>query len=413
MAAVRLGGGGRAAASVRHGPAAIHRAGGHWIAAWGASPQAPIACNLSVRGFGNQTVREIVFASIGGAMLRVRLSNAFGAQPVRVAAASVAVQVRGADVVPGTLRPLSFAGRPAVFVPARRDVASDPVVLRVHPGTHLAVSLYLSAPSGPVTQHTQARQVNWVAAGPRTLDTSARAFFTATQSWYLLSGVDVLAPRRARGVVVTFGDSITDGVGAPVDANARYPNDLARRLAARAGATLSVVDEGIGGNRVIAGTECCGVGGVARFRRDVLGQPGVRDVILLEGVNDIGQSQSRGPRTAPHTPVSALQIVEGYERIIAMARAAGVRVFGATLTPFHGARYWTAAGEAKREAVNAWILHSGAFDGVIDFASAVAEAGDPEQLAPAFDSGDHLHPNAAGYRAMARAVNLAALLRSA
>jgi lysophospholipase L1-like esterase len=149
---------------------------------------------------------------------------------------------------------------------------------------------------------------------------------------------------------------------------------------------------------------------VARFRRDVLGQPGVRDVILLEGINDIGQSQSRGAATAPHTPVSALEIVEGYERIIAMAHAAGVRVFGAALTPFHGARYWTPAGEAKREAVNRWITTSGAFDGVFDFAAAVARPGNPEQLAPAFDSGDHLHPNAAGYRAMARAVDLAALL---
>ena len=410
VVAIRLDGAGRATASVRHGPAAIHLPGEHWVAGWGASPQAPIAANFSERGFANETVREIVDSSADGAMVRVRLSNAFGAEPMRIAAASVALQRRGAELTPGTLRALSFAGRPSVAIPAGGGVASDPVVLPVHSGTHLAVSLYLRAPSGPVTQHTQARQGNWVAAGGRTLDQSSRAFFMRTQSWYLLSGLDVLAPRRDRGAVVAFGDSITDGVGSPLGANARYPNDLARRFAAREGATLSVVDEGIGGNRVLDQTSCCGVGAVARFRRDVLGQPGVRDVILLEGINDIGQSQSRGPLTAPHTPVSALQIVDGYEQIIAMAHAAGVRVFGATLTPFHGARYWTPAGEDKREAVNAWIRRSRAFDGVIDFARAVAAPGDPQQLAPAFDSGDHLHPDAAGYRAMARAVNLGALL---
>jgi GDSL-like lipase/acylhydrolase family protein len=271
VAAVRLGGAGRAAASVRHRPAVIHQPGEHWVASWGASPQAPIAANLSTRGFTNETVREIVDASAGGVMVRVRLANAFGAMPMRVAAASVAVQHRGAELTSGTLRALSFGGRGTVVIPARGGVASDPVVLRVRPGTHLAVSLYLDAPSGPVTQHTQARQSNWVAAGARTLDVSDRAFFIPTESWYLLSGVDVLAARRDRGTVVALGDSITDGVGSPLDANSRYPNDLARRLAARTGATLSVVDEGIGGNRVINATACCGVGAVARFRRDVLG----------------------------------------------------------------------------------------------------------------------------------------------
>jgi hypothetical protein len=242
LAAVRLGGAGRATASVRHGPAAIHQPGEHWVASWGASPQAPITSNLSARGFADETVRQIVDASAGGVMVRIRLSNAFGARPVQIAAASVAVQRAGAELTPGTLRTLSFAGRGSVAIPAHGGVASDPVVLRVHPGTHLAVSLYLRAPSGPVTQHTQARQRNWVAAGGRTLDQSARAFFMPTQSWYLLSGVDVLAARRDRGAVVALGDSITDGVGSPLDADGRYPNDLARRLAARAGATLGVVD---------------------------------------------------------------------------------------------------------------------------------------------------------------------------
>jgi GDSL-like Lipase/Acylhydrolase family len=158
------------------------------------------------------------------------------------------------------------------------------------------------------------------------------------------------------------------------------------------GPTLAVVDEGIGGNRVLNGALCCGVGAVARFARDVRDQPGARDVILLEGINDIGYSQSRGPLTAPHTDVSALQIVKGYERIITLAHTAGLKIFGATLTPFEGVRYWTPAGEAKRDAVNDWIRTSGTFDGVIDFAAAVADPGDPERLNTADDSGDHLHP---------------------
>jgi lysophospholipase L1-like esterase len=250
----------------------------------------------------------------------------------------------------------------------------------------------------------------YVATGARAADAAAAPFVTRTRSWYFLDGVDVLAPTRDAGTVVALGDSITDGVTAPINANARWPDDLARRLAARRGPTLSVVDEGIGGNRVLNDSLCCGVDAVVRFQHDVLAQAGVRDVILLEGINDIGFSQSRDPLTSPHTNVSALQIVDGYAEIIALAHAAGVKVFGATLTPFAGARYWTPAGEAKREAVNRWIETSGAFDGVIDFAAAVADPADPEQLAPAFDSGDHLHPNAAGFRAMAQAVNLAQLL---
>ncbi len=416
---IRLGGDERAAASTRHAPSAVRRLpravyvpGGHWVATWGAAPQAPIAGNLSEGGFAGQTLRQIAFASVGGPMVRVRLSNAFGSTPLRIARASIAVQAHRAALAPGTLRALSFGGRPAAVIPAGGEVVSDPVVLRVRPALHLAVSLSLRAPTGPVTQHTQARQVNYVAAGGHALDPAGGAFTTQTESWYLLSGIDVLAPARDRGAVVALGDSITDGVGSPLNANARYPNVLAREFAVRPGATMSVIDEGIGGNRVLDETACCGQGAVARFRRDALGQTGVRAVILLEGVNDIGQSQSRGPLTAPHMPVSALRIVEGYARIIAMAHAAGLEVFGATLTPFRGARYWTPAGEAKREAINRWIRDSGAFDGVIDFAAALADPGDPEQLAPAFDSGDHLHPDAAGYGAMARAVNLGMLLRA-
>ncbi len=384
-------------------------AGSHWIATWGASPQASTAGNLSRAGFRDATIREIVLTSAGGVRVRVRLTNAFGGAPLRIGAAAIARDGSGPNTVAGTSRALLFAGRRSVVIPPGAEETSDPVALAIRPATRLAVSIFLPRATGPATEHADAQQVNFVAAGAHTAG-AAHAFKVRTRSWYFLAGVDVLGSRHTLGSVVALGDSITDGVGSPLGKNERWPNDLADRLDALSGATLAVVDEGIGGNRVLNNSLCCGVSAVARFQRDVLGQPGVRDVILLEGVNDIGYSQSRGLLTAPHTNVSALQIVEGYERIITLAHTAGLRVFGATLTPFEGARYWTPAGEAKREAINNWIRTSGAFDGVIDFAAAVADPSDPDRLNPAYDSGDHLHPNAAGYRAMAAAVDLPALL---
>jgi lysophospholipase L1-like esterase len=297
-----------------------------------------------------------------------------------------------------------------VVIPPGAEVASDPASLSVGRSSHLAVSLYLPGPTGQATQHADAQQVNYVATGLH-LTSGPGPFRTRTHSWYYLAGVDVLSPRHTLGSVVALGDSITDGVGSPSGADARWPNLLAERLNRRSGSTLAVVDAGIGGNRVLNAARCCGVSAIARFQRDVAEQPGTRDVILLEGINDIGFSQSHGPLTAPHTDVSALAIVEGYERMVTLARTDGLKVFAGTLTPFQGARYWTPRGEAKRQAVNHWIRTSGAFDGVIDFAGAVADPADPERLDPAYDSGDHLHPNADGYRAMAAAVNLGVLLR--
>ncbi|HWE11096.1 MAG TPA: SGNH/GDSL hydrolase family protein [Solirubrobacteraceae bacterium] len=404
------------AATIRHAAVRITATrtaneSGHWLAAWTAAPQAPVSGNLSGRGFDDQTLRQIAFSSAGGSEVRARLSNTFGARPLDVGRASVGIQGAGARLAPGSIRALTFAGRASVLIPPGAEVLSDPIRLTVRPLAHIAISLFLPVATGPATEHAQARQVNFVASGNRALAGGPRGFGRQTQSWYFLAGVDVLARARYLGAVVALGDSITDGVGAPLNANARWPNDLTRRLAGLHGSTLAVADAGIGGNRVLNNSGCCGVSAAVRFSRDVAAQSGVRDVILLEGINDIGFSQSHNPDNAPHTNVSALQIVDGYEKIITMAHAAGLRIFGATLTPFRGARYWTPPGEAKREAVNRWITTSGAFDGVIDFARTVAQPGHPERFRPAFDSGDHLHPNAAGYQAMADVINLAMLLR--
>lgn len=370
---------------------------------------AAVPGSLAATGFDNQTVRNIVFTSVGGSLARVRFTNSFGSQPLAIGAASIGLAGAGGAVA-GRAVPLTFAGLSSVLIPPGAEALSDPVHFAIQPLQELAVSVYLTQSTGPATNHSDAQQVNYVATGDHSLDPSAAAYTTQTQSWYFVDSVDVVAQRRDLGTVVALGDSITDGFHSTVNANARWPNDLARRLDALHGITMSVADEGISGNRVLNDSQCCGVNALARFNRDVVDRAGVRDVILLEGINDIGFSQLTSPITAPNTNVSADQIIAGYEQLIAQAHAAGLKIFGGTLTPFEGAAYWTPAGEAKREAVNHWIMTSGAFDGVINFAKAVADPANPLMINPIYDSGDHLHPNDAGYQAMANAINLAMLL---
>ena len=396
-----------------------------WVATWAASPMAGTALGSpkAHAGFSDQTVRNVIYTSVGGNELRVQVSNTFGTKPLTVGAVSVGVVLVGARLVPGTVRTVTFGGKASVTIPVGAQALSDPLAMRVTPLEELAVSLYLPTATGPATYHMDAQQTGYVASGDHAGDTADTAYTTNDSSWYFLDGLDVHNP-AAPGTIVAFGDSITDG-SQSLNANARWPNYLARRLHAIFGNRApAVVDEGISGNRVLSNSVCYGESAEARFERDALSQPGVKDVILLEGVNDIGFSgeTDTGCFTPNNATVTAAQIEAGYRNLIQMAHAGGVKIFLGTLTPFmgshaiYGGNFGTAHGESLREAVNTWIRTSHAFDGVIDFAEVIQSPYDPLYFNPAYNSYDaslnsydNLHPNVVGYEAMAHAINLALL----
>ncbi len=387
-------------------PAAAARSGAvGWITSWSASPQVAGPGTLGARGFDNQTVREVIFASAGGNPVRLELTNVFGTTPLHVGRVTVAEadpKEPGSAAALGQVHPVTFGGSPSVVIPAGAQLLSDPVALRVAPLEDLAVSVYLPDRTGPATFHSDAQQLNWLAKGDHAADAGATAFTTSALSWYYVSSLVVRSADEA-GTVVAFGDSITDGVGSTTGADARWPNDLARRLDELGGPALSVADEGIGGNRLLGGSGCCGPSAGARFARDALDRPGVRDVIVLEGINDVGVGLAH---PAEERGVSTARIIARYRQLIAAAHARGLKIFGATLLPYQGAGYFTAAGETIREQVNEWIRTSRAFDGVIDFDAVMSDPANSLRLNPIYDFGDHLHPNDAGYQAMADAINL-------
>ncbi|MGC1105177.1 MAG: SGNH/GDSL hydrolase family protein [Candidatus Acidiferrales bacterium] len=358
--------------------------------------------NTSDAGFSNQTVRMIVRASIGGKELRVRFSNAFGSTAVTIGDAHLTLAGSGAAILPGTDRALTFSGHASFTIPPGAMALSDPVHLNVSALARLAVSVFLPVTTGPATWHELGNQTTYI-SGPGDFAASADMPAAKTEkSWYWLSGVEALAS-KGTGAVVTLGDSITDGAYSTLDANHRWPDVLAEQLAGRGGAlssALSVLNEGISGNRILHDVD--GPNALARFDRDVLAQDGVRYLIVLEGINDIGWPHMSGGKYAGDA-VSASEIIAALRQIAERAHAHGIRVFGGTLTPFEGAFYETSDGEAEREAVNEWIRTSGVFDGVIDFDKATRDPSHPGRFLPAYDSGDHLHPGDAGYEAMGRA----------
>jgi lysophospholipase L1-like esterase len=419
-----------------------------WVAAWTGSAQGVYPVGYSVgqpgpvgpAGPGNtaplltfafpdsqahdQTLRMIVHPSVEGTTWRVRLTNEFGTHPVTFGRAYVGLQASGGTVTPGTNRALLFSGRRSVTVPAGQTILSDPVYVKVTDAQtqRLAVSMYIAGASGPMTWHAAAFTTSYLSnpnAGDHTADTGDTAFPHSTTSLFFIAGVEV--QRRDAATVVAFGNSITDGFFSTLNGNDRWPDVLQRRLGQRESAhrAISVVTEAIGGNMVtrigrLPGgcTPCDGPPALDRLDRDVIDQPGVRVVIILEGINDLGGGGA-----------TAAQVIDGYKEIIHRVHARGIKIIGATLTPSAGTEfglYGTPETDAKRRMINDFIRNSGMFDGVADFSAATEDPANPGHLLPAYDTnstvggpGDHLHPNRAGFLAMGAAVDLAQLQRFA
>jgi lysophospholipase L1-like esterase len=391
-----------------------------WVATWAASP-----LGGDTTEFSNQTVRNIIYTSVSGSDVQVRLSNTFGSEPVEVGAASLGVVLDGAQLVPETSTSVTFGGHASVTIPAGGDVVSDPIRMQVPRLTKLAVDLYLPSPTGPATYHALAWETNFVASGDHAGEATSTAYTTKASSWYFVDGVDV---RNATtpSTVVAFGDSITDVGHSEVDSEARWPNYLSRRLDAALGNKApAVVNEGISGNRVLndsTGPGCDGQSALHRFQRDALSQPRVKAVVLFEGINDIGFSGA--PDTGCFAPnnstLTAAQLEAGYLALINMAHAKGVKIFAGTLMPFLGSNcryagnYGTPQGEALRQSVNHWIRTSHAFDGVVDFDRVTASPYNSQYLNAAYNStgsstcqtADSLHPNDLGDEVMADAIPL-------
>jgi lysophospholipase L1-like esterase len=386
----------------------------HWVGTWGtaenlyaaprpavaaAAPATPQASPIGPRGFANQTARMMVRASIGGHRLRVKLANAFGSAPVAIAAAHVALRGKDSEIVAGSDYPLTFNGKPGCTIGPGVVLFSDPADLTFAPLADLAVSLYFAGESGPPTSHSTGLHNTYIQEGDATAQ-AALPDAARTQSYYYLAGIDVMAPAAA-AAIVAYGDSITDGARSSNESNHSWPALLAVRLAAKkATAHIGVINMGIGGNRVLR--DNAGVSALGRFDRDVLGQSGVKWVMFLEGINDIGRGT-----TVPDETVTADDLIAGHKQIVEMAHAHGIKAIGCTLTPYEGAGYAREIGEAVRDALNQWIRSSGAYDAVVDFEAATRDTANRKRIRAEFDPGDHLHPNDAGYQAMADAISLA------
>lgn len=368
--------------------------------AWTASPQLPaegFTPNWSQEGFWRQSLRQAVRLTAGGDRVRVRLSNAYGTSPLRIAGATVARAGEGAAVEPGSVRRLTFGGDASAEIPARGLAVSDPAELALEPLESVTVTLHLDAVTGPATFHAQAFATSYRAPGDRLADVGGQAFDASSESWYFLSAVEVDAGRR--DAVALFGDSITDGFGSTPGANRRWSDALAERTG------RPVLNAGIGGNLLLNDSAWYGEKGIHRLGRDVLDHQGVGTLVVLQGLNDIGFSETdEQPTYKPAPIVEAGELIDGYRELIRQARARGVRVIGSTLLPFGGSDHWGEHAAKVSHEVNEWIRGAGEWDAALDLNRVLADPADPDRLHPAYDFGDHLHPNDAGYAVMAEAL---------
>lgn len=377
--------------------------GEHWVGTWATAPMKNAVTPQSgpAPELAGSTLRQIVHLSIGGKRLRVKFSNAFGTAALKLGSAHVALSAGAGAIKPDSDKPLTFNGQTSAFIPAGAPLVSDPVELAVPEMGDLAISIKLDSVPTEISIHSASHATSYLASGDAVANPDLSSA-THIEHWYFLSGVDVEADRSAEAVVA-LGDSITDGTRSTTDKNQRWPDVLARRLQAnKKTAHIGVLNVGIGGNRILH--DGTGQNALARLDRDVLAQSGVRYLIILEGINDIGNNtlaQQRGEEA-----VHATDLIAAFEQIIARAHAHNVLVYGATILPFEGAHYFNQAGEAERQEVNKWIRTGGKLDGFIDLDAATRDPQNASHLAKEADGGDHLHPGDQGYRMMGEAIDL-------